>query len=214
MRSILFQRNCETCTKSFDVTTKNKKRRFCSFLCARRYTKKGIIKRCLVCNKEVYKRKSQLRKTIFCSRNCHNIYQTKKRICKYCKKEYKGSFGKKYCSKNCRDKQRGNPTTKDGENHRLRQKWLKNNLPLICVICRYKTVVALHHIEGREVVDIYDISKVVTLCLNHHWEADHGFISKDDLYKFRKSLDSSEAEHVLGKNGVGIAKFPLGSKPF
>lgn len=70
----------------------------------------------------------------------------------------------------------------------------KRLLPLYgyqCAICGYSKFVNCHHIDRWSVSENNDVSNGIVLCPNHHWEADYGIITADELRKFQKPANPS-----------------------
>lgn len=62
-----------------------------------------------------------------------------------------------------------------------RKKYIQSGLPQWCVYCGYSTHFDVAHIKDVKsfdleatVSEINDLSNLVALCKNHHWEFDHG----------------------------------------
>ena len=61
-----------------------------------------------------------------------------------------------------------------------------------CEICGYDKFVVVHYIVSKKDGGLDTLSNVIMLCPNHHKEAQHDLISKDELYAkagFRGSLN-------------------------
>lgn len=85
---ILKDIKCPECKKIFRPP--NSKTRYCSRLCAmKNIPKKGLNKKCVICNKEFYVRKSS-KEAKYCSRNCQHKGLIKGKIikCSFCGKEF------------------------------------------------------------------------------------------------------------------------------
>lgn len=55
--------------------------------------------------------------------------------------------------------------------------------PLMCALCKYETHVDICHIrdirsfpDGTPYLVINDLSNLLALCKNHHWEFDNNFL--------------------------------------
>ena len=64
------------------------------------------------------------------------------------------------------------------------------NIPRKCVICGYDKHIEIAHIKAVSefsddtlISEINDISNLVALCPNHHWEFDNGLLSKEKILK-------------------------------
>jgi len=62
--------------------------------------------------------------------------------------------------------------------------YLKSNQSLVCKVCGYDVHVEIAHIkaikdfsEESTIREINDLSNLVTLCRNHHWEFDNGHLT-------------------------------------
>lgn len=119
-------KKCEFCGKEFRTfysVLKNGGGRFCSLSCFGKYfrpfnvnlknPKKGIYKKCLICNKNFYVRESRSNAK-FCSIKCWKLSKRIKIKCKLCKKYFEVTLSRKnrvYCNeckllRNCRIKKR------------------------------------------------------------------------------------------------------------
>lgn len=69
--------------------------------------------------------------------------------------------------------------------------------PRYCEICGYSTVVQQHRIKpGREKGE-YVLGNVISLCPNHHFEADHGIIKpKLLIWIVNQRLNGQENPHI------------------
>lgn len=70
--------------------------------------------------------------------------------------------------------------------------YAKANLPQACVICGYSRYTEVHHVipvsdfsDKALIREINAVTNLVRLCPTHHWEADSGFISVEDLRRIR-----------------------------
>lgn len=104
--NFMYNYNCKHCGLFFE--NKNKKAKFCSQICYKENSKKGIQKKCLFCNKEAYAARYKLKKSMFfCSFHCNMEWQKSRRptrVCCFCKKEFKKKSRNdaKYCSIYCK----------------------------------------------------------------------------------------------------------------
>lgn len=64
--------------------------------------------------------------------------------------------------------------------------YIKSNRPLECKVCGYDTHVEIAHIKAVKdfsddstIREINDLSNLLALCRNHHWEFDNGVLSID-----------------------------------
>jgi hypothetical protein len=67
-----------------------------------------------------------------------------------------------------------------------RANYIKAGLPLECKVCRYNTHVDICHIKAikdhpliTEINVVNDVSNLVALCKNHHWEFDNNLLIID-----------------------------------
>lgn len=183
--------NCKECS------TKTHNKLFCSSECALKgyqNSKRGTGKTyaCLNCNTISRNKK-------YCSQKCSAISTNKNRKKKtyYCKKCNDilsiGYTGRTTCN-SCKNK-RSYRTLKE-----LRQKYDTNDYhsiiradarsiykksknPYVCYNCNYSVHVQICHIkpiadfeENDTIIVINDISNLVALCPNCHWEFDNGYL--------------------------------------
>jgi len=74
--------------------------------------------------------------------------------------------------------------------------YMKSGKPYICAVCGYKDHVEIAHMNaisdfsGDALIEeeINHISNLAALCRNHHWEYDHGHITRDQLTRLSKNL--------------------------
>ena len=71
----------------------------------------------------------------------------------------------------------------------------KHNLLLKCALCDYTLHIDACHIKSISsfppktlISEINDISNLIGLCKNHHWEFDHGHISLEHISQIKNSL--------------------------
>lgn len=197
---------CDNCGKvtikirTKDVMTNN---HFCDKNCFFEYLKKNAHKtKCLYCDKETTNSK-------FCSQGCattfHNKLKPKRKkkdfYCIACGKIV--SYRKKYCAE-CNpqfvnwdkitlndiiytaDKQMSNKYTRVRDHAKTVFK--NSNLPKACFCCNYEKHFEVCHIkpiymfaEDTTISVINNLSNLVALCPNCHWELDNGLINIDDI---------------------------------
>lgn len=147
---------------------------------------------CLYCGKVTSNPK-------FCSRSCAASYNNKK----YPKRKPEGSCAvcgeainssRKYC-KNCRPsifkntirdlKSSGNAVTSSYTYIRTqaRKRYLASDKPKQCLVCGYDLHFDVCHIKpissfvlDTHISEVNDLSNLVALCKNHHWELDNGYL--------------------------------------
>jgi hypothetical protein len=136
---------------------------------------------CTICDKYIYKRKSELDKgRTFCSLKCAaSNKKLQQSYCKICNKLFKPSTNKTiYCSHTCSNKSRKGKTYKnekvrynnktDLNLKKLQDTFKFNN----CMIenCTYNTLYNIHRlIEGKD-GGKYEIGNMFAICPNHHAE--------------------------------------------
>ncbi len=96
----------------------------------------------------------------YCSMECKDKVTRTNKKCVVCGNEYNALnyLDSKYCSEECRE---SNYTIK---NFNLTRKEYNERVNKGCDICGFRGLVHLHHINGKE-----DNSKLIPLCLNHHY---------------------------------------------
>ena len=152
------------------------------------------MKKCINCNKLTKNPK-------FCSRSCSATFtnktpkRTKTNKCLDCKTLILSS--RKRC-KNChhghRKQNRKNLTYGELSGRRAYQKnsqvrelarraYQKSGKPLSCYHCGYENHVHICHIKAinefldeTKISEINDITNLIALCPNHHWELDNGYL--------------------------------------
>lgn len=136
-KRILPDYECPVCGIMF--RPESKKIRHCSIKCAKQnLPKKGIIRECGYCSKELYVQQSEIKKINYCSKICSHRSKIREKVklnCEFCgiifyeHKGYLKSRGRKYCSIKCRGLNartmtgEKSPTWQGGKssiNHRLR----------------------------------------------------------------------------------------------
>lgn len=199
---------------------------FCSNKCAIKHTHAPPMQvNCLKCGKEFYKLQSEIKNhpNNFCSRSCsasfnNALYPKKKkmkiRFCEKCKKEI--STRRKYCHE-CDSKSKleiDNRTLGEYREKRryqahsqIREKsrsvYNKSGKPKCCVYCGYDKHFDVCHIKSIESFDletpvsiINDISNLIGLCKNHHWEFDHGILSFEEILARAGGIEPSFAAPI------------------
>lgn len=162
--------------------------------------RKVMLVKCAYCEKEFNKTPSQIKKTggkNYCSRNCSAKINNKKypkrkkiRVCDSCDK--KVSYCNKFC-KSClhlqsfKQKTKGQVcvnSKKEGSTH-IRQHAravakVNKILNKPCAKCNYSYHTQICHIKSIKsfpnsslISEINDVSNLVQLCPNCHWEFDH-----------------------------------------
>jgi len=179
MRSVICIKECLSCNKSFNVTTKNKKRKFCSVECSVNFHRNNETNQtCPICGKKFYRKKSAQRSTILtCSVKCaverkriDNLDKYKN--CPICGNLVKGGRTK-FCSQKCRSQQQINDI-KSGDCSDA--KTLRNYYITIqgnkCEECNLRTwlnkpiKLELHHLDGNS--ENNNPQNLKLLCPNCH----------------------------------------------
>ena len=155
---------------------------------------------CTYCNTETNNPK-------YCSRSCavkqHNTTNPKRqardRICKVCKQNYGKDTryqANRFICDECKAvvsstkaELRGLGNANFGGRYSMirshsRATYKKSGMPMSCKICGYSLHVDVCHIrdvknfpETTTIAEINDISNLVALCKNHHWEFDNGHLN-------------------------------------
>lgn len=165
---------------------------------------------CCQCGKEIYKPPAEVKKSksgkLFCSHTCSATYNNPIRVIvtkpkKHCecgkRIRHKGLFCQKcYIKKTQID----NLTLEQATGHRkgphkyisirkaARRIYLKSDKTKICAVCGYHIHFEVCHIKQIYLFDpcsliseINDISNLIALCPNHHWELDHELLKMGEV---------------------------------
>lgn len=127
------------------------------------------------------------------------------KTCEQCPTEI--NHGGKYCD-SCRFERRYNKRPDDYNNITLKElkekysshqyhakirgrsrlEWKKNKMPMVCAYCLYDRHVDICHIKDLKSFSLEtplhvanSIDNLISLCKNHHWEFDNGYLSMDDI---------------------------------
>lgn len=178
----------------------NKTCEFCSAKCSINYRNPPILVKCKCCNKEFKKTQTNINKSPnhFCSRSCaakiNNLKPKRIKKDRFCKKcNIKITKDTRTLCDNCLNTVDWS-TIKFGE-LKGRYKYQKHSrirdlarskfdkVKKECVICGYSKSVHVAHIKAvnsfskdTPISEINDLSNLVLLCPNHHYEFDHGLI--------------------------------------
>lgn len=143
-------------------------------------------------NGSLYPKKKAYRKQRICKR-CSQTFTRSVNHCSYylcpiCLKAYKESSISKdmrlayFYSARCMVGK--HPSWKNSEIRRLNRKWNASLLLFPCANCGYDKHVELAHIKAitsfpktAKIGDVNDLSNVIQLCRNCHWELDHGLLN-------------------------------------
>ena len=146
---------CTRCRKEFYAKPSALKQgwgKYCSPTCQYEGRKKGVVIKCLICNKERYRSKGVLAKSksgkYFCSRSC----QTKWRNSIF--------IGKKHAN------------WKNGE-YAYRSILTRHRIPKMCKLCNSpdERILAVHHIDHNHKNNI--LQNLTWLCHNCHFLVHH-----------------------------------------
>ena len=173
---------------------------------------------CAYCGKDVHRPKDKRCKNIFCDQSCSAKYNNPKHAqrtlhnkCKKCNSPIiSGLF---YCKKCSPYAGLSNKSYKDVKGSRKYQKnsqireharkvYYGSQEPKQCIVCGYGKHFDVCHVKdislfpsSAKVSEINDITNLIPLCKNHHWEfdnnsLDHCASTKIDLFvEARKHLD-------------------------
>ena len=167
--------------------------------------------KCKNCKNKVCRLPSQLKRSksghVFCSRSCAATFNNKKhpkrymtKTCDVCKNLIRSDS--KYCG-NCYEEKHylSNKTLEEAiqrrknDNNRYcqvrqisRKNYLRSGTPKCCEVCGYDKHIEICHIKDIAsfskqtlISEINDLSNLIALCRNHHWEFDHGHLTIDSI---------------------------------
>jgi len=146
------QVNCKICKKEFYAKPswiKNGLGKYCSKGCMQKGLLRGEMKRCFICNAEVYKSRKALlgskSKKFFCGKSCQTIWRN-----------------------SIVNVGINHPNWKGGKHVSYRNVLLKNKVSKICFFCgnNDKRVLAAHHIDENHTNNV--LTNLVWLCHNCH----------------------------------------------
>lgn len=134
---------------------------------------------CFVCQKEIYRRPSEIRlNKVYCSRACFGKACRKEKPCTVCGTPILASFNKKTCSRSCANKnrtglkyKRNNKPLKDKvKTQRLLKSRLLEERGEVCERCEYdkKEILQVHHRDRNRRNN--DLSNLELICPNCHYE--------------------------------------------
>lgn len=155
--------------------------------------KKGIYKKCIVCNKEYYVPQYRIKSSKYCSKECqnHGQYKGYEKICEGCGKSFYVSnsrIKKKFCSIECKSLKsktekeirkrikylnklkRGNNSSRN-----LKSSLKKAGIKIECEYCGYNKHeynIDVHHIDGNPNNNI--LENLSLLCSIHHRDLHYG----------------------------------------
>lgn len=146
---------------------------------------------CLICDKPVYKRKSEIARNnghVFCSMVCYGKYCRKEQPCLVCKAPIQAHFNKKTCSRACANKHRtgikyklNRPRDKVVDQRRIKLRLLEFR-GKACEGCGYSKIeiLQIHHKDRNRQNN--DLRNLELICPNCHYE-EH-FLEKSWLRKY------------------------------
>jgi hypothetical protein len=166
---------------------------------------------CENCKNKVYRCPSQSKKSksgrAFCSRSCAATFNNKNypkrrmtQTCNVCKKLIRADL--KYCENCYQEKHHiSNKTLNEAtqrrknDNNRYnqirqisRKAYMRSDRPKYCEVCGYDKHIEICHIKDIAsfskktlVSEINDLSNLIALCRNHHWELDHGYLTVEEI---------------------------------
>jgi len=134
---------------------------------------------CLVCNKPIYKRPSQIvlnHGRVFCSSNCYGFSCRQERPCPICGKPILAGLKKKTCSRTCANKNRvgvkynlfrKKDKVKSYKSLKLRLLFKRGNVCERCGYNRYE-ILQVHHKDRDRTHN--DLDNLELICPNCHYE--------------------------------------------
>jgi hypothetical protein len=171
--------------------------------------------KCRNCNKEIRRYPSEIKKSksgnSFCSRSCTATFNNKNypkrqltKTCNICKNFIRSDL--KYCrvcyqEKNYIINKTLEETTqrRKNDNNRYnqirqisRKNYMRSDRPKCCAVCGYDKHIEICHIKDIAsfskttlVSEINDLSNLIALCRNHHWELDHGYLTIEEIEEIK-----------------------------
>ncbi len=137
---------------------------------------------CIICNKPVYRRPMELKRSngrAFCGQTCYGISCRRENPCTVCKTPILGGLHKKTCSRACANKHRagikyklGRPRDKAKDCRALKLRLLRHRGEK-CERCSYNkvTILQAHHKDRNKKNNTLD--NLELLCPNCHMEEHH-----------------------------------------
>lgn len=186
--------------------------KYCSRLCQNKNRRNKVEVNCKNCSKIFYKIPSQIYKSKnnFCNRSCAATYNNKHSVRNYGPKKVKFYYCR-ICSKEldrrvyCEEHRPSillktiaeleNTNTSPSNKHcniRSNARYIAKTSGLLdkCKVCSYSIHIVTCHIKGiasfgknTTISVVNDISNLIGLCPNHHWEFDHNLLSDKDRAK-------------------------------
>lgn len=182
---------------------KKQKNFYCNIKCSSSHKICQTTKNCAECNKKVTRKPSQLKtNNIFCSKSCaakcnNRLYpkrerrkcrkclillprNTRQTLCDKCNPNIIDWTKITYAEMAGRRKYQKNSAIRN----LARRNYMKSSEPKHCHICKYSLHFEVCHIKPIKdfnnnitVAEINDLSNLIALCKNHHWELDNKLIS-------------------------------------
>ena len=145
---------------------------------AEKYKRKPNV-RCKICDKQIYKRPSQIELNggnVFCSNACYGKYCRDEKPCIICGKMILSSLHKKTCSRTCSNKNRAGIKygIRRPNDKVMTQQIIKNRLIEIrgmkCESCNYNKyeILQIHHKDKDRANNKFDNLELI--CPNCHYE--------------------------------------------
>lgn len=135
---------------------------------------------CIVCNKEIYRKPSQIKRNksgVFCSMDCYGVSQRKEKPCVVCGKMIMSKFNKKTCSRSCANKYRtgikyklGRPSKDKVKSQQILKIRLLKERGKKCERCDYAKyeILQVHH-KNRD-RNNNELNNLELICPNCHYE--------------------------------------------
>jgi hypothetical protein len=168
--------NCNTIikVKENEKVQTARRKKFCCSSCSANYNNKlrkvKPKERCPICNTEIERLSLTCKKHRGLLSDSSNLYVFNKT---------KGQF---------KTEKRGYQNWRSLITKMAKRVYLSNNLPLSCVVCGYDSTFDVCHIKAVSDFDdetiigeINNVSNLIALCPNHHWELDHGVLDINDI---------------------------------
>ncbi len=115
-----------------------------------------------------------------------------KNLCVNCKREVGGVIFDKTLAE-LFSKRKNWQSARSGIRHNAASVYFGSGRPAVCAVCGYSNHIQVSHIvavsefpKTATVRQVNDLSNLIALCPNHHWEFDHGIL---DLSPYLRKLD-------------------------
>lgn len=176
---------CQECGKVIQVKGKvpsTRRKKFCDKSCSASHSNRGRRrwpepqpKRCPVCKTSHHNR------GVYCSRPCRT-YKTREAL-------YSTPKGTLF------SKRRNWQSARSTIQEYARKAYEEAGLPLACLVCGYVKHYEVSHIksvasfpDSAKVGEINTLENLVALCPNHHWEFDHGLLTRHYIAGLQNSV--------------------------